>query len=95
MKCIGILRRICGVDQTEVAARAGISRKSLNDFERGEAFPVRDTCKRVDDAMAAILEERLFAAARELPAPSERLTEPPPEPTTPAPTVDAGAGAET
>lgn len=78
MKSVGILRKVCGVDQSLLAARAGVSRKSLNEFERGDAFPVRDTCKRIDDAMAAILEERLFAAMRDLPPPSERLSSPVP-----------------
>jgi transcriptional regulator with XRE-family HTH domain len=80
MKSIGILRKVCGVDQTLLAERAGLSRQSVNDYERGETFPLRAQAKRLDDAMAAILEERVFAAIGDLPKPTEKLDPPPDTP---------------
>lgn len=77
MKCLGLLRKMCAVSQSDMAIRAGTSRQSLNEYELGRAFPSRRRAKVLDDALSAILEERLAAAIHELPPVSEGLGEEP------------------
>jgi predicted transcriptional regulator len=72
---LGVARNVFGIEQTLIAERSGLSRKSIGDYASGRAFPSRATCKLIDETMLSIVMER---ARAEL---TERLAGlPPPEP---------------
>lgn len=73
-------RRAAGLTQEELAERAGLSRRGINDLERGERLtPRRDTVVLPADALSLVGDERtaFMAAAhrpRREPAPSTAIS---------------------
>lgn len=52
------------ITQQELCQAAGISRVSMVAFDSGTAFPSRATCKRMDDALMGIVEQRAMDSAK-------------------------------
>ena len=52
------------ITQQEICEAAGISRVSMVAFDGGTAFPSRATCKRLDDALMGIVEQRAMDSAK-------------------------------
>ena len=72
----GLLRRYrreAGLTQEALAERAGVSVRNIQNLERGENRPLRDTARRLADALALPAEERTrFLAAATPPHASAR-----------------------
>src|SRR5579871_6613263 len=73
------LRKAANLTQEELAERAGLSRRGINDLERGARLtPRRDTADLLADALGLAGEERaaFLAAARRGPIASDAASEP-------------------
>jgi len=66
MQSIRLLREVFGINQQTLVERSGLSRKSVSHYETGREFPTRLVCKRLDDAIVAIIDERAFESAQKL-----------------------------
>lgn len=58
---LGVACKSFGIEQTLVAERTGLSRKSIGDYASGRAFPSRRHCKLIEDTLFAIVMERVRA----------------------------------
>lgn len=52
------------ITQQELCEAAGVSRVSMVSYDSGSSFPSRTTCKRLDDALMAIVEKRAMDSAK-------------------------------
>ena len=58
------MRGTFGITQQELCEAAGVSRVSMVAYDSGTAFPSRNTCKRLDDALVGIVERRVMEEAK-------------------------------
>lgn len=66
MKSLRLLREMFGVTQQELIEASGVGRSAMSMYDSGQAFPSRGTCKRLDDAVLAIIEKRGLDAIKKM-----------------------------
>jgi len=54
--CIGILRRARGLNQGELAERAGVTSSAISDYERGKVDPQTQTLLKILNALGASMQ---------------------------------------
>jgi predicted transcriptional regulator len=64
MRIARLIRDTFRISQQEVCEAAGVSRVSMVAYDSGTAFPSRATCKRIDDAIMGIVEQRTMESIK-------------------------------